>query len=43
MTPHQVARSFKGNVKATQTEEVLEALVMMGQAREVTEYGGYTA
>ena len=43
MTPREVAGSFAGKVRADRTEEVLEMLVTMGQAREVPGQGGYTA
>lgn len=42
MTPQQVAKSFKG-VRADRTEELLEMLVSLGQAREVVGQAGYTA
>uniref|UniRef100_UPI003450DAA0 type IIL restriction-modification enzyme MmeI n=1 Tax=Deinococcus sp. TaxID=47478 RepID=UPI003450DAA0 len=42
LTPQQVARAFRG-VRASTTEEVLEMLVSLGQAREVPLSGGYTA
>jgi hypothetical protein len=42
LTASQVAKSFKG-VGEARAEELLETLVILGQAREVPAHGGYTA
>jgi hypothetical protein len=42
LTASQVAKSFKG-VGEARAEELLETLVVLGQAREVPAHGGYTA